>query len=124
MIDITNTTRKEYPRHRYEDIVRHIGGKSYSLSLVFIGETRSRKLNNEHRNKQYVANVLSFPLSPKVGEIYICLSKANKDAKKFNRTYQQFVGDLFIHGMLHLKGYTHGSTMDRKEASLRKKFIG
>ena len=97
-------------------------GKDYELSLVFIGATESRKLNNKWRQKDKPTNVLSFPLSETAGEIFITPSKAKKEAPSFDRKYDNFTAFLFIHGLAHLKGLDHGDEMEAIEAKARKKF--
>lgn len=98
-------------------------GKKYDLTVTFCSPTESQERNNTYRNKDYPTNILSFPLSETEGEIYICLSIARKDAKEFGMTYRQFLHLLFIHGVLHLKGHDHGSTMEQLEESFLKKFF-
>ena len=71
-----------------------------------------------YRGKNKPANVLSFPLSNKSGEIFIDLVTAQKDAKKFEMPFQKFVAYLFIHGLLHLKEMKHGATMEQAEKKL------
>jgi probable rRNA maturation factor len=90
-------------------------GIKYELSLTFVGETRAQSLNKQYRNKEYVPNVLSFPLDTQAGEIYITPKVAEKEAHKFSLSPKGYIGYLFIHGLLHLKGYPHGATMDRLE---------
>ena len=119
---ITNTTSLPSPRVPFEKIKDAVLGKSYSLSLVFIGEARSRKLNRSYRDKDKATNILSFPYDKKSGEIFITPAVARREAKDFDRTYDNFVAFLFIHGLLHLKGMQHGSRMERAEEKLRKKF--
>ena len=97
-------------------------GEHYELSLVFIDNKLSRKLNKTYRQKDNPTNILSFPLSKKSGEIFIDLAQAKKEAKSFGQTFPNFIGFLFIHGLLHLKGMQHGSTMEKAESKLRKKF--
>ena len=111
---ITHTTRT-YPRHSYKEMKDDILGASYELSLVFIGKTRARALNKAHRQKTYVPNVLSFPVTKNVGEIFITPEVAKKEAAAFNMTPRGYIGYLFIHGLLHLKGYAHGRSMDQAE---------
>ena len=65
-------------------------GKSYELSLVFANRATSRELNRVHRDKDYVTNILSFPLTKHSGEIVINLEKVRKDAKEFEKTYEDF----------------------------------
>ena len=98
-------------------------GKNYNLSIVFCTPKESRERNEVYRNKNYPTNILSFPLSKNDGEIYISLSTARKDAKNFDCSYKKFLHLLLIHGVLHLKGHSHGSTMEKKEEDYLKKLF-
>ncbi|MFT5849993.1 MAG: rRNA maturation RNase YbeY [Patiriisocius sp.] len=111
---ITSTVRS-YPKLPYQDIKDDILGKKYSLSLAFIGDIRSQRLNEEHRGKTYTPNVLSFPLDTNIGEVFITPTIAKKEAHKFNLSHKGYVGFLFIHACLHLKGLPHGDKMDKLE---------
>ncbi len=106
---------KYIPPHPYEEMSKAILGNTYTLTLAFIGEQRAHRLNLWHRKGDYVPNVLSFPLTKNVGEIYITPQVAKREAKKFGMTVKGYIGYLFIHGLLHLKGYDHGATMDKAE---------
>ncbi|MSR71368.1 MAG: rRNA maturation RNase YbeY [Candidatus Taylorbacteria bacterium] len=97
-------------------------GQDYTLTVNFISSEVSQKLNRECRNKDFPTDILSFPLSKEEGEIYIDLAESKKEAEKFNRKFENFVAFLFIHGLVHLKGYDHGSTMESIEQDFRKKF--
>lgn len=118
-----NSTIKKYPKRLpYEDIKRKIVGAKYELSLVFVGKQRATTLNQNYRNKTYIPNVLSFPLSETSGEIYICPEIAAKEAKKFDLTSNGHIAFLFIHGLLHLKGYDHSDEMEKMEKKYLKAF--
>jgi len=121
-IGLHNKTKGTLPRVPFARIAHKILGNTYDLSLVFINNTESKKINAQHRNKDYPTNILSFPLSNENGEIFINLQLCKKQCIEFERTYTNFVGFLFIHGLLHLKGYDHGSTMEREEVRYRTKF--
>ena len=110
-----SSTVATYPTHPYEKIKNDILGSSYTLSLVFIGEVRAKTLNQERRNKQYTPDVLSFPLGNKHGEIYISPKAAARKAREHAMTPKQYVGYVYIHGLLHLKGMAHGDTMSKAE---------
>jgi rRNA maturation RNase YbeY len=112
---IHKTTRGKLPKLPFAAIKKAVIGPHYCLSLVFIGQTRSRTLNRRYRGKDAPANVLSFSLNKTNGEIFITLDKAKKEARHFNKTFSQFIGYLFIHGLLHLKGSRHGSKMESAE---------
>lgn len=120
-ITISHTT-KSFPELPYEEMKNAVLGKKYTLSLSFIGDVRAAALNKAHRNATYIPNVLSFPLQDDTGEIYIAPSVAKREAKKFELTPNGYMGYLFIHGLLHLKGYPHGDTMDKAEKKFMARF--
>ena len=115
-------TVKSFPKLPYEEIKNTVLGKKYYVSLVFVGETRAQHLNEEHRGKDYIPNVLSFPLTESSGEIYICPRAAAKEASDFELSLDGYIGFLFIHGLLHLRGLDHGDEMDRLEQKYLTKF--
>lgn len=100
-------------------------GKRYDLSFAFLSPAKIRVIYKRTKprrkvgaptkasgKKDHVSNVLSFPLSKTSGEILIC----KQAAKPYRVEY------LFIHGLLHLKGYKHSDTMEREERRILKKF--
>ncbi len=111
-----------YPTHPYAKMGAAILGSSYNLTLIFVGRTRAKQLNQLYRDKTYVPNVLSFPLAPDTGEIYICPAVARLEAPRHGRSYESYVGYLFIHGCVHLKGHDHGATMEKLEHRYLRRF--
>lgn len=119
---ITNKTKSTLPSVPFARIKNKALGEDYSLSLVFVGETTSRNLNYKYRGKNKPTNILSFSLNKKSGEIFITPAVVKKQTKEFNRNFKNMLGFLFIHGLMHLKGFDHGSTMERAEEKLRREF--
>lgn len=117
-----NHSTRTVPSLPFQKIKEDILGARYDLSLVFVGDVRSRRLNKTYRNKTYIPNVLSFPLDATTGEIFINTTQARREAKKFSMSDTGFVGFLFIHGLLHLKGYAHGATMEKAESRYKIKY--
>lgn len=105
----------EVPSVPFLSIKEKILGKNYDLTIVFCTPKESKERNGVYRDKDYPTNILSFPLSKNEGEIYISLSTVRRDAKKHDMSYPKFLHLLVIHGTLHLKGLTHGSTMEKLE---------
>lgn len=120
--NITNTTKSKLPVFDFEKIKNAVLGKKYELSVIIIGKKEIQKLNKEYRDINKPTDILSFPLSDDFGEIYINPEMTKIEAKKFERDYDNFFAFLFIHGLVHLKGFDHGSTMENIEAQFRKKF--
>ena len=117
-LDITTTLKGTLPRVPFVRLKKDILGASYELSLVLIGDTLATRLNQTYKHKDTPTNVLSFPLSSNEGEIFLNVRRAQRDAKRFGHTPREHVAFLFIHGCLHLKGYTHGPHMEAREEEL------
>ena len=115
---ITKTTNDRLPDLPFLAIKRAALGDTYDLSLVIVGDARSRSLNKRYRGKSYTPNVLSFPLDQKSGEIFLNLRQAKREHRGRGESYAYFVALLFVHATLHLKGMRHGSTMEKREAQL------
>ena len=119
---ISKTIRGRLPRLPFLNIKESILGKRYNVSLVFVGDLRSQKLNRLYRGKSKSASILTFPLSKHEGEIFINLSQVKRDAKRYDQSHKNFLTRVFIHGLLHLKGLRHSSTMKEEDEKLLKKF--
>lgn len=101
---------------RWRELKNSVLGKNFNLSMVYADSGLMRKLNRIYRKKDKPTTVLSFPLSKKDGEIFLNLPLIKKE--KIDLDY------LFIHSLLHLKGFRHGAKMEKKEKSIFKKFYG
>ncbi len=121
-LSISKQTKGTLPRVPFGAIKDKILGKSYELSLAFVSQAFSRKLNRQMRDKDKSTNILSFELSKNSGEIFIDLVQSKKDCPNFDMNYTQFVKFLFIHGCLHLKGMQHSSIMEKEEQKFLKFF--
>ena len=95
----------------------------WNISLVFVTPTKARLLNKQLRGKKYAPNVLSYALGEKSGEIFICPAEAAKQSSDFHLTPYTFHLYLFIHGLLHIKGWAHGAKMDRCERKLLAEYV-
>lgn len=113
---------KEIPPINFATIKDGILGKQYALTLVFESTERAIELHKTFKKKSDPANILSFPYGDHEGEIIMHLGSLRTEAKKHARSYHEHLTFMFIHGCLHLQGYTHGSAMEREEKKYMKKF--
>ena len=118
-VSITNKTNGTLPRVPFVRLKNAILSPSYELGVAFVTPRESHKLNLIYRKKDKPTNILSFPLEKNSGEIVIDLATSRADAPNFDMSESKFLLFLVIHGMLHLKGLEHGSTMEAQE----KKFL-
>lgn len=110
-------------KKRFSIIKNDILGKKYELSIALVSEKKSREFNKKYRHKDRPTNILSFALTKQNGEIILCPAVIKREAKNFGKNFEQFLGFLVIHGMLHLKGMKHSSTMEKTEEKYDKKYF-
>jgi|SRR3989344_3298774 len=119
---ITKLTKGKLPSLPLKDIKEIILGKNYELSITFVGRKLSEEINKKYRKKNKPTDILSFPLSKKSGELIINLEQVRLSASFEKKNYLKYLGYIVIHGLLHLKGLDHSSTMERKEDQIKNRF--
>ncbi len=97
-------------------------GKSYELSVAFVGAEEARAVTWAAKHKDKASNVLSFPLSKTSGEIVLCPETAREQCADHYMDSRTFLAYLYIHGLFHLKGLDHGDTMEREERRIMHRF--
>lgn len=96
----------------------------FSISLAIVSSEEMKKLNNEHRGKNYATDVLSFPEhSPKyfrenvltgsvfLGEVVLCYDEIVRNSNEHNVSILREIAFIFSHGILHVLGFRHGERM-------------
>lgn len=119
---ITNKTKGKHPSLPFVYIKNAILGEKYELGVSFLSQNKQKQINLQTRGINKTTNILSFPLSKNSGEITFDLMKVKKDSPLFDMTYPKFLKYLFIHGLLHLKGFDHGAIMEKQEQKFLKMF--
>jgi probable rRNA maturation factor len=92
------------------------------LSLVFTDDATIREINAEWRGQDKPTNVLSFPAyplepggmpGPMLGDIVIARETVEREAADLEKSVEDHLTHLLVHGFLHLFGYDH---MEKDEA--------
>ncbi|MEA2049016.1 MAG: rRNA maturation RNase YbeY [Campylobacterota bacterium] len=133
MIDLDNQTTLEINVEQLETIAQTLCKKE--LELIITDDQTMQELNREHRGKEGITDVLSFPMDAPftqhstfgmpLGSIIIAASCVKEKAAAFGHTHQDELSLLFIHGMLHLLGFDHEvdhGEMRRREEEVIKQF--
>lgn len=131
--DLENDTLLKYLSETVSVLYKFIQGtqldgrvkncENFEVDLTLCDEEQIKSLNLEHRDKDKVTDVLSFPGFDNLrkgaedlfifeenihfGDIVICREVCDKQAAEFEITYEQELVHLFVHGFLHLCGYDH-----------------
>ena len=112
--------------------------RSCEVSITICGKDYIKKLNSQHRGKDSVTDVLSFPMFDMneeelpddeilpLGDIVICADKAREQAEELGQSFHREVAFLCIHSVLHLLGYDHelSDAEERIMIEKQKKIIG
>ena len=109
--------------------------ESLELSVRLTDDKEIMDLNKAYRNKNSPTNVLSFCSQKNkydklgfqaLGDLVISRDTVIKELKGTEKTFEQHISHLTVHGFLHLLGYIHendneAKTMEDLETKILKK---
>ncbi len=124
-INFFNHTEKD--TKEYEDLISNILKDFDSImNIIFVDDDEIQEINKEYRNIDRVTDVISFALKDsldlidiaelddELGDIFIDLDQAFRQAKEYGHSIAREVGFLAVHGYLHLNGYDHMTKEDEE----------
>lgn len=94
------------------------------LSLVFTNDNEICKINAQWRHIEKPTNVLSFPAfpisagempGPMLGDIVVAYETVMREATDENKSFDDHLSHLIVHGLLHLMGYDHQTDEEAEE---------
>lgn len=109
-----NLTRLKTPALNWIKIKNKILSGAHEIDLVLVGNEFMARLNAKYCRKSGPTNVLAFSLGRLAGQIFIGLSRAGLEAKNLGIAPKKYILYLYIHGLLHLKGYEHKNLRQSK----------
>ena len=97
----------------------------YELSVTFVRSRTIHTINRDYRGIDRPTDVISFAIRDDLdddipeeirdlGDIFINIDYARKQAKEYGHSYRREIAFLFTHGMLHCLGYDHMKKEDEK----------
>ena len=125
MIELDNQTNIEIDI----ELLNKIANEKKTIELILVNNETMQKINLEQRKVDQTTDVLSFPLEDfphfPLGSIVINSDLAKIKAKEFNHSLNDEITLMFIHGLLHVKGFDHecdSGEMRKEEEILINKF--
>jgi len=96
------------------------------IDLVLIDNEQMHEMNKEYRSKDSPTDVISFAYLEVtdygneegdiiVGDIFISVDTAKKQAKEEGHSLKEELAILFVHGLLHCLGFDHRNDEEEKE---------
>lgn len=132
-IEVSNLTKKRISPDFVKKIVRKTVKLSrlksarqagadwdlFEISVVFVGEAESRKINRKYRGICKSTDVLSFNLDSGYnkkgkaieGELVLCPDVIAKNARENGVKFEREFVFVLAHGVLHVLGWKHGVKM-------------
>jgi len=113
-------------------ILSAVGEENSDMSVTLVGDQKMRRLNRQYRHKDRATDVLAFasrdarlPVNMRIntaplGDVVISVPTAIRQARAANRSLQEEMAVLLIHGILHLCGYDH-ETNEREARRMRRR---
>ena len=118
-IKVSLTLLKKWVKQIWKEL--NLSEADFDLTLV--DDEEIRDLNRRFRNKDKPTDVLSFPIQSSLqsrfgkgflGDVVISLPTTLRQAQEYQKTFEEELAFLVIHGCLHLLGYDHEKS--KKEA--------
>ena len=100
--------------------------KSNTVSVTFVRSRSIHIINRDYRGIDRPTDVITFAAGDErsgfetpeelldLGDIFINIEYAAKQAKQYGHSYERELGFLFTHGLLHCLGYDHMTEADEK----------
>lgn len=98
------------------------------VNIIFRDDKFLMDLNLRYRRRRGPTDVLAFPTDPEtglLGEIYISVDAARRQALDYGVTLREEILRLVCHGCLHLCGYDHHRRRDAADMEAKtEKYLG
>ena len=105
-----------------------------TVNIIYTGNAGIQKINKQFLNRDRITDVIAFNYPPVpikdesiiLGEIYVCMPQAKKQAKMMGHSWLTEILTLTVHGSLHVAGMDDSTQelrdkMNRKTTRILKK---
>ena len=98
--------------------------KTITFDILYCDNEKTHEINREYRDKDYVADIITFAIFAdseekfifddeiNLGEFMISLDKMEEKAKTNSTTFDYELSFMISHGIMHLLGFDHQTMED------------
>ena len=106
-------------KEKAQAILSALGSPDGELSILLLDDPQMAVLNKDYLQREGPTNVIAFPMregafaeiTPDLlGDVVISLETAEKEGLAAGMSMEDRLGELMVHGILHLFGYDHETT--------------
>ncbi len=98
--------------------------KCVTFDILYCDNEKTHEINREYRNKDYIADIITFAIFAdseekfifdneiNLGEFMISLDKIKENSEKNGTKFEYELSFLISHGIMHLLGFDHQTEAD------------
>lgn len=109
-------------RKAARETLREARVRDAEISLTLVDDAGIARLHRQWLKKNGPTDVLSFPLyepgEPPVGDVYIGIEQARRQAERLGIPLRQELARLAVHGTLHVLGHDHPEGAGRETSPM------
>jgi probable rRNA maturation factor len=86
------------------------------ISYIFCSDDYLYQMNKKYLNHQTLTDIITFEYNEGElvsGDIFISLDRVKENSKSFSKSFDEELGRVMAHGVLHLVGYMDKSGEDK-----------
>jgi len=87
------------------------------INFIFTSNEEILELNRQYLDHDYYTDVIAFHYGATghvEGDVFISLDKVSENARDYNKTFEDELTRVLIHGLLHLAGYLDASEEEKQ----------
>ena len=100
-----------------KSILETEGKSAGDVTYVFCTDEYLLGMNEKYLKHDTLTDIITFDYSEKgklSGDIFISIDRVKENAGSFNTTFNQELGRVMAHGVLHLSGYKDKNPEDKR----------
>jgi rRNA maturation RNase YbeY len=99
-----------------KSIITSEGKSAGDISYIFCTDSYLGSMNEKYLNHLTLTDIITFDYSEKgkiSGDIFISIDRIKENSGNFNTTFNEELGRVMAHGILHLVGYKDKTPGDK-----------
>jgi probable rRNA maturation factor len=104
-------------RNWIKSILESESKKPGDITYVFCNDEYLAGMNKKYLKHHTLTDIITFDYSEEgilSGDIFISVERVKENSVSFNTTFNQEIGRVMAHGVLHLSGYKDKTIEDKK----------
>ena len=110
--------RKRQINHWIKIVANLMDKKVGDIGYLFVNDDKILEVNKKYLQHDYYTDIITFDYTNNnviSGDIFISIDTVKTNSKKFNKTFEDELHRVIIHGVLHLCGLDDKSPIERKK---------